>query len=122
MDDVLLFGVGTKEILKELAALIEKYKKAARMLVNIENSLLVHNECSEYLIQQSKEILSYPINPMSNGFKYLGFFLKPNSYGFQDWIWIYHKVEARVSAWENNFISRGGRLLLIKVVFHCIPV
>ena len=59
---------------------------------------------------------------MSNGFKYLGFFLKPNNYGFQDWIWIYQKVEARVSAWENKFISRAGRLGLIKVVLQSIPV
>ena len=51
MDDVLLFGVGIKENLKELATLIEKYKKATGMLVNIEKSLLVHNECLEYLIQ-----------------------------------------------------------------------
>ena len=84
VDDVLLFGVGTKENLKEFVALIEKYKKATGMLVNIDKYMLVHNEFSAKLIQQSKEILSYPTNPMSHGFKYLGFFLKPNSYGFQD--------------------------------------
>ena len=54
MDDVLLFGIGTKENLKELAALFEKYKKATRMLVNIYKSLIVHNECSADLIQHSK--------------------------------------------------------------------
>ena len=51
VDDVLLFGVGTKENLKEFAAIIEKYKKATGMLVNIYKSLLVRNECSTYLIQ-----------------------------------------------------------------------
>ena len=51
VDDVLLFGVGTKENLKEFAALIEKYKKATGIQVNIENSLLAHNKCSAELIQ-----------------------------------------------------------------------
>ena len=92
------------------------------MLVNIDKSMLVHNECSAELIQQSKEILSYPTNPMSDGFKYLGFFLKPNSYGFQYWIWIYQKVEERVSAWGNKFLSKGGRMVLIKAVIQSIPV
>ena len=51
VDDVLFFGVGTKENPKEFAALIEKYKKATGMLVNIDKSMLVHNECSLELIQ-----------------------------------------------------------------------
>ena len=59
------------------------------MLVNIDKSLMVHNECSEEFIQQSKEILSYPTSNLSKGFKYLGFVLKPNSYGFKDWMWLY---------------------------------
>ena len=92
------------------------------MLVNIEKYMIVHNECLVGLSQESKEILSYPTIPMCDGFKYLGFFLKPNSYGFQDWIWLYKKVEARVSSWENKFLSRGGRLVLIKAFLQSIPV
>ena len=51
VDDVLLFDVVTKENLKEFATLIEKYKKATRILVNIDKSMLVHNKCSTELIQ-----------------------------------------------------------------------
>ena len=118
----MLFMVGIKENLKEFDSFIEKYKKAKGMLVNIDKSMLVHNECSKYLIQQSKEIISYPINPMSKGFKYIGFFLKHNIYVFQDWIWLYQKVEARVSTWANMFLSRGGRLVLIKEFLQSIPI
>ena len=64
MDDVLLFGIGAEDNLKEYSSLIEKYKKATQMLINIEKLLLAHNEFTEELAQQSKEILSYPTNPI----------------------------------------------------------
>ena len=44
VDDVLLFRIGAEDNLKEYASLIEKYKKATWMLINIEKLLLVHNE------------------------------------------------------------------------------
>ena len=59
---------------------------------------------------------------IAEGFKYLGFFLKPNSYAFQDWMWLYQKVESRVSFWANRFLSKGGRLVLIKAMLQSIPV
>ena len=64
------------------------------MLINIEKSILAHNEFSEDLAQQYREIIPYPTNPISIGFKYLGFFLKPNLYAFQDWVSLFKKIEA----------------------------
>ena len=84
MDDVLLFGIGAEDNMKEYASLIEKYKKSTRMLINIDKYLLAHNKFSEELVQQSKEIFSYPTNTMSTGFNYLGFSLKSNNYAFLD--------------------------------------
>ena len=118
VDDVLLFGKGLEENLRVYTSLLDKYKRATWMLINIGKSSMTHNEFIEELAQQSKEILSYPTNSISTGFKYLGFFLKPNSYAFQYWVWLYQKVEARVSSWENWFLSRGGILVLIKVVLQ----
>jgi hypothetical protein len=54
--------------------------------------------------------------------KYLGFMLKPNSYGYADWNWLVIKVQARIESWTNRLLSRGGRLVLIKSVIYSIPV
>ena len=83
MDDILLFGIGEDENLKEYDTLIDKYKKATRMMINIEKSLLAHNDFLEELAQSSKELLAYPDILIFEGFEYLGFSLKPNSYAFQ---------------------------------------
>jgi hypothetical protein len=35
--------------------------------------------------------------------------------------WNIKIIEARVSTWENKILSRGGRIVLIKVVLEIIP-
>ena len=34
--------------------------------------------------------------------KYLGFHLKHNIYRFEDWYWLYNKLEAKISVWCNR--------------------
>jgi hypothetical protein len=36
-------------------------------------------------LSQLKEILPYEVKSLDDGFKYLGFFLKPNCYLINDW-------------------------------------
>ena len=74
------------------------------------------------MIQNAKQIIPFSTVSITEGFKYLGFFLKPNCYSFEYWVWLYKKVEARISAWTNIFLSRGGRLVLLKVVLQSILV
>jgi hypothetical protein len=59
---------------------------------------------------------------MLEGVKYMGFTLKPNFYGKVDWYWILSKIEKCISFWCNRWLSRGGRLVLIKSVLEAIPV
>ena len=59
---------------------------------------------------------------MSEGFKYLGFVLKPNAYSFKDWMWLYKNIEGRIGCWTNKFLSIGGRLVLLKAILQSIPV
>ena len=50
------------------------------------NSNLVYSEFSAETLHSAKEIVPFSVVPTEDGFKYLGFFLKPNSYSFQDWV------------------------------------
>ena len=59
---------------------------------------------------------------MEEGFKYLGFILKPNSYSFKYYMWLYKKIEGRIGCWTYKFLSRGGRLVLLKAVLQSILV
>lgn len=57
-----------------------------------------------------------------DGFKYLGFPLKPNGYGIQDWGWMVAKIEAKINNWCNGGLLSGGRLNLIKSILETIPM
>ena len=70
-----MFGKGSEENLRVYASLLEKYKRAIGMLINIGNSSLTRNEFIEDLTQQEKGIIPYPTVSITKGFKYLGFFL-----------------------------------------------
>jgi hypothetical protein len=54
--------------------------------------------------------------------KYLGFLLKPNDYRKTDWRWLIEKLEKRLKCWSHRWLSRAGRLVLIKSVLEAIPV
>jgi hypothetical protein len=52
----------------------------------------------------------------------LGFPLKPHAYKKQDWKWLLKKLDKRLKVWSHKWISRAGRLILVKSVLEAIPV
>lgn len=56
------------------------------------------------------------------GLKYFGFKLKPNSYKFAEGFWLIEKIEKRLKNWSLRWLSRAGRLFLIKSVLEAILV
>lgn len=68
------------------------------------------------------DLFPFPSQSLEVPFKYLGFWLKPAAYRKADWNWIIAKIEARISHWSFRWLSRAGRLTLIKSVLLAIPV
>ena len=58
---------------------------------------------------------------MDDEVKYL-FRIKPKDYHYDDYIWLYNKMESRISILCNRCLSRGGILFLVKTVLERIPV
>jgi len=59
---------------------------------------------------------------LDDGLSYLGFHLKPNKYTKRDWLWLLKKLENRLKIWSHKWLSRAGRLVLVKAVLEAIPV
>ena len=58
---------------------------------------------------------------MAQEVKYL-FRLKPKYYHYDDYLWLYNKMEARISVLCNRWLSRGGILVLVMTVLESIPL
>ena len=60
----------------------------------------------EEVITQERDLNPVSLSPVDEGFKYLGFHLKPDSYSSQDWMCLYKKIERRIAMWTKRFKSR----------------
>ena len=72
--------------------------------------------------QELLTLFPFNIERLEEGLKYLGFFLKPNNYRKQDRVWLLVKLEKRLKMWSHKWLSRAGRLVLVKAILEAIPV
>ena len=84
VDDVLMFGEGTLGNMENLVKVLDNYQSTRGMEINLENLKLSHNKVQEEILTQAKEIIPVSAAPLLEGFKYLGFQLKPNAYSCKD--------------------------------------
>jgi hypothetical protein len=66
--------------------------------------------------------LPFQVLELDVGLKYLGFQLNPNDYKKTNWMSLIAKLEKRLKVWSHKWLSRAGRLVLIKSVLEAIPV
>ena len=98
------------------------FTKATGMDINVEKSSL-----TTHLLRPEEElelVENFPFisSGLDVGLKYLGFSLKANLYLKKDWSWMIGKVEKRLQVWSHRWLSRAGRLVLVKAVLEAIPV
>lgn len=92
------------------------------MQINSRKSQLIVEGLNMQERAQIFSLFPFESSNMHSPFKYLGFSLKPIAYKKEDWNWLIAKIEAIISHWSYKWISRAGRLTLIKSVLLAIPV
>ena len=92
------------------------------MQINLDKSCFLHNDLDANLLRRITGFLPYRFEHINQGFKYLGYFIKPLGYLVKDWHWILTKFEKRIHHWTNRLLSLGGHLVLIKSVLSSLPV
>ena len=78
--------------MENLVKVMDNYQSATGMEINLEKLKLSHNKVQEEMLTLDKEIISISVAPLSEGFKYLLFKLKPNAYSCKDWVWQYKEI------------------------------
>jgi len=122
VDDILIFTNGSQNELKEFKCIFDLFIKATGMQINIGKSQACLSEFDRRERDRLSNLFPFPSQPLEVPFKYLGFWLKPAVYRKADWNWLIAKIESRTSHWSFRWLSRAGRLILIKSVLSAIPV
>eukprot|EP00253_Pinus_taeda_P026324 PITA_26324 len=122
VDDILLFSNESLEDCRTLKKILDLFLKATGLCINERKSTLTCVGMPRELVRRVELVLNFEIKSMEDAFKYLGFFLKPDNYRIKDWKWILVKIESKLKHWSFKWLSKEGRLVLIKSVLMAILV
>jgi hypothetical protein len=122
VDDVLIMSKASIEEWKVIDEILNVFCRATSLVVNLQKSTFHYFGIQQEVIDSFKDIFPYNFVDLSEGFRYLGYFLKSDNYKAEDWRWLISKFEKRLNLWCNRWLSLGGRYVLIKVVLESQPV
>eukprot|EP00253_Pinus_taeda_P035564 PITA_35564 len=122
VDDILIFTNGSSNEIKEYKSIFDLFMQATEMEINTRKSQICAADLERRESDRISNLFTFPLQPLDTPFKYLGFWLKPVAYKKEDWHWLIAKIEARINHWSFRWLSRVGRLTLLKSVLLAIPV
>jgi hypothetical protein len=96
VDNILIFCSCAEHnvvVLKEALAL---FNKATSMIINGEKYVIYLVNAQGPHSPLFDSLLKFSIHALGDGFKYLGFNLKPNNYGTKHWKWLVARVESKI--------------------------
>jgi hypothetical protein len=95
LEDVILFGSGNVSEWEAFKEVMELFCKAFGMAFSPQKYCFLEAGWTNEELVGLKRILEFEVSPIEVGFKYLGFFLKPNCYIKTDWNWLVKKFEKK---------------------------
>lgn len=120
VDDVLLFGGNTVDEWQCFSELLALFCTATGMEISFSKSTLIAHK--GIIDQRICDIFPLPVSTLEEGFKYLGFSLKPDSYRKKDWMLLWERMDRKVSIWCYRYLTLDGKLILAKSVLESLPV
>lgn len=122
VDDVLIFCSGTRGDTRVLQEILDLFSKVIGMEINAEKSTLSTHLLRHEEVEELTRVFPFNTTCLDEGLTYLGFSLKANMHLKKDWSWLIGKVKKRLKVWSHKWLSRAGRLVLVKSVLEAIPV
>lgn len=122
VDDILIFCNGSRRGIQLLSEGMDLFRRATGMLINEEKSTVNWENLYGEDMRTLELFFRFQCRDLDSGLKYLGFSLKPNDYRRRDWMWLLAKIERKLYTWSHRWLSRAGRLVMVKEVPEAMPV
>lgn len=110
------------EELREIHSILKLFCTTTSMKVNSKKSTINCSYLQDNIADSFVQLFLFSPVDLNEGLKYLGFYIKPNGYRSKDRQWMICKIERSIHFWCHRWLTRGGRLTLIKAVLEAIPV
>lgn len=122
IDNVIIFFYGSVRDSTTFDKILASFFKATGMMANHTKSTISQVFTSAQESELALQRFPYNPQPLDQGFKYLGYWIKLTSHKIADWTWLITKLENWISHRSHHFLSSAGRLVLIKSVLEATPV
>jgi hypothetical protein len=122
VDDVLILSTANLAEWTIIHSLLNTFCAVSGLEINVHKSVFLVSNAQETLQTKLKELFGIESLELSEGFTYLGYYIKSSTYTKKDWIWLSGKFEGRIHNWRNRLLFMGGRYVLIKAVLESLPV
>ena len=86
VDDVILLGSGTLSEWMAFDVILSTFCKASGMCISLEKSSFLFSNLDVDVGTDIARFMPYKMDPITIGFKYLGYHLKPLGYKSNDWL------------------------------------
>jgi len=97
VDDAILFGMGTVEEWQHYKEIMDTLCSAIGMEINATKSSFLFNDIDDSVKHQIYNFMPIKMEPLTSGFKYLAYYLKPMGYCIKDCRWFLQKFEKNMS-------------------------
>ena len=118
-DDTTFFVQGTWGAAHTLSTMMNIFSDFSGLRLNRAKSSFIGFGLSPEEMTGCSRLLATPISTLP--IRYLGVPLVDRRLRISDWQPVLEKVESRLGGWRARFMSRGGRLVLLKAVLAAIP-
>lgn len=96
VDNVLILGSSSLGDWTSLKKILDSFCRASGLEINFQKSVFLPTSLEDSAFLQIQNLFGISSASLDEGFKYLGFVLKPNNYRIVDWLWLVQKVEKRI--------------------------
>ena len=119
-DDTLIIGKKSWQNIISMQACLLLFEEISGLKVNFNKSMLTGVNISDAWLAEAALVMNYRQGTIP--FVYLGLHIGGDSRKLCFWKPVVDSITARLSLWNNNFLSFGGRLILLKFVLYSLPV
>ena len=107
VDGVILLGSGTLSEWMAFEVILSTFCKASGMNISVDKYCFLYNNVDDDIRMDIARALPYKMEPITTGFKYLGYFLKPLGYQVSDWHWLIQRFEIKIFHWAHKLTTVG---------------
>ena len=119
-DDTLIIGEKSWLNVRSMRAVLLLFEEVSGLKVNFHKSMLTGVNISDSWLTEAAMVMNCRRGVIP--FVYLGLPIGGDSRKLSFWKPVVDRIKARLSSWSNNFLSFGGRLVLLKSVMSSLPV